>query len=121
MPEDLDAKLAQLASVLPISQAALDIVNMTSVETGDTSQLAAAIELDAALAIELLRVANSGFYNQSGQNVTEVKNAVVQLGRRWTGEVALALRNPMGALTSRLLPWMDTGLNCAAVWRPACA
>jgi DNA-binding response OmpR family regulator/HD-like signal output (HDOD) protein len=108
-PAELEAKLMHLANIVPISQAALDVMNMVSSNTCDTQELVAAIQLDASLATELLRIANSVFYNPTGQKLVELDEAVVRIGRKRTGEIALAT-NAMAALKAGMLHWMDTSL-----------
>ncbi|MGH7134621.1 MAG: response regulator, partial [Pirellulales bacterium] len=62
-PAELDARLRDLANIMPISHAALDVVNMANLDTFRTRELTTAIELDASLATELMRIANSALYN----------------------------------------------------------
>ncbi len=103
---DINSKLADLASILPISKAALDVYEMTSAARTEAPQVAAAIQRDATLAAEVLRLANSAFYNLSGQRVVQLERAVVQVGQKRIGELALAT-NALAALTSTRIPWMD--------------
>jgi HD-like signal output (HDOD) protein len=115
-PADLEAKLTHLAKIMPISQAALDVVNMTSSDTIKAQKLAAAIELDASLAAELLRIANSTFYNRAGHKVIDLQDAVVRIGQKRTGELALMM-SAMGAMTAGTLSWMDI----SSIWRQSVA
>ena len=52
-------KLGRVSQVLPISAAALDVYQMTQSLEWDLSQIAAAVQRDASLATEVLRMANS--------------------------------------------------------------
>ena len=52
--------------------------------------IAAAIQRDATLAADVLRMANNSFYNTSGQRVVQMERAVVQIGQKRIGELALA-------------------------------
>ncbi len=112
----LENKLSGLSRILPISKAAMDVYNMASAEQVDTGKIAATIQRDATLAAEIMRLANSAFYNPSTQLVTELERAVLQIGQKRIGELALAT-NALTALTSGLLPWMDVGL----AWRRSLA
>lgn len=113
---DLDAKLRHLANAIPISQAALDVINMTSLDTFDTLQLTAAIKLDPSFAAELLRIANSSHYNPRSRKIIALEEAVVRVGHKRTGQLALAM-STMGALTASILPWINMDLT----WRRSVA
>ena len=71
-------------------EAALDVYNMTSTDQWETEHIAAAIQRDPTLAAEVLRLANSSFYNPSGQRVAQLERAVVQIGQKRVGELSLA-------------------------------
>jgi HD-like signal output (HDOD) protein len=105
-----------LSRILPISAAGLDVYNMTSTDTWELSHIVAAIQRDATLAAEVLRLANSAFYNSSGQRIIQLERAVVQIGQKRIGEVALAT-NALTALTAGLVPWMNVGL----IWKRSMA
>jgi len=108
--ENIESRLSGLSRILPISTAGLDVYNMTSTDAWEMSQIAAAIQRDATLAAEVLRLANSAFYNTSGQRIVQLERAVVQIGQKRIGEVALAT-NALTALTAGLVPWMNVGLS----------
>ena len=63
---------------------------MTSTNQWEITQIAAVIQRDATLTAEVLRMANSAFYNPSRQRITQLDRAVVQIGQKRTGELALA-------------------------------
>lgn len=113
---DVDAGLAGIAELSPLSQAALDVVKMTAIDTFQTRQLTAAIELDGALAAELLRIANSCHYNAAGRAATGVDEAVVRIGQKRTGELALGM-SANAALKTESLSWLDRSL----LWRRSLA
>ncbi len=113
---DLESKLALVSRILPISQAALDVFNLASDNTSSSRQLAMAIQRDPSLTAEMLGLANSSYYNPSGRKILELEAAVTRLGQKRVGELALAT-NAMTALTTGMLPWMDTGL----AWRRSIA
>jgi DNA-binding response OmpR family regulator/HD-like signal output (HDOD) protein len=114
--ENIESRLSGLSRILPISAAGLDVYNMTSTDAWELSHIVAAIQRDATLAAEVLRLANSAFYNSSGQRIIQLERAVVQIGQKRIGEVALAT-NALTALTAGLVPWMNVGL----IWKRSMA
>lgn len=117
-PADCDVaeKLSRLSKTLPISQSALDVFQMTSAGNTETSQIAAAISRDASLSADILRLANSAYYDPAGRKVVELQDAVLRIGQRRVGELALAM-STFAALTSSVLPWMNLDLT----WRRSVA
>ena len=78
----LTEKLNEISSVLPISAAALDVYHMTRSCDWEVSQIAAAIQRDASLSAEVLRLANSSFYNNTGKGVVNLEQAVMSIRAR---------------------------------------
>jgi HD-like signal output (HDOD) protein/DNA-binding NarL/FixJ family response regulator len=115
-PAELDARLGELVKIAPISQAALDVVKMTAEDTVQTRQLTRAIEIDASLTAELLRIANSSLHNPTSRAATGVEEAVLRIGQKRIGELALAV-NTRGALKAETISWMDVTL----LWRRSIA
>ena len=113
---DIESRLAGLSRLLPISTAGIDVYNMTGSDQWDSSQIAAAIQRDATLTADVLRMANSAFYNPSGQRIVQLDRAVIQIGQKRIGEVALAT-NALTSLTANLVPWMNIPLT----WRRSMA
>lgn len=112
---DIENKLSLVSRILPLSNTALDVYQMT--RTGcDAIALGAAIQRDAALVAEVLSIANSNFYNPSGTPITELDQAVVKIGQQRIGELALAAVNS-SALAERKLWWM----NVPTMWRQSIA
>jgi DNA-binding response OmpR family regulator/HD-like signal output (HDOD) protein len=105
----LNQKLAGVSAVLPISKAALDVYHMTRNCDWRISQIAAAIQRDASLAAEVLKLANSSFYNPSSQRVINLEQAVMRIGQKRIGELAIAV-NALSALTPNAIPWLDLEL-----------
>ena len=109
-------KLAGFSRIMPISKGAIDVYTMTLGDNREPAQIAAAIELDASLAAEVLRIANSPVYSPLAQRVNSLEHAVTRLGQKRVGELALAAQ-ALSTLTPTLLPWMDTDL----IWRRSMA
>jgi DNA-binding response OmpR family regulator len=108
--ESLNQKMSEVATVLPISRAALDVYHMTRSCDWHISQIAAAIKRDASLAAEILKLANSSLYNASQQRVVNLDQAVMRIGQQRTGELAITV-NALANLTPAALPWMDVELT----------
>lgn len=113
-PAEFDARISEFIKIAPISGAALDVVKLTSLDTCETRQLTRAIEMDAALSAELLRLANSALYSQTGRAAAGIEEAVVRIGQKRTGELALAM-STMSAM--KPAAWMDGSL----AWRRSLA
>ena len=107
--QDIEGKLTQLTKILPISTVAFDIFNMTSAETYENAQIATAAGRDATLSVDVLRLANSSYYNYSSKKIINLAEAIAHIGQKRVGELALAT-NMMVALTPGILPWMDIEL-----------
>ena len=113
---ELENKVAILAQLLPISPVASEVANMTSSDKANAHSIAETIKRDAALAAELLKLANSPFYNPSAQTLVDVEKAVVRIGTKRIGELAMAMA-ALGGLTQTRLPWMNVSL----AWRRSVA
>lgn len=107
---DLEGKLTQLTRILPISGIAFDIFNMTNEESYDNFQIASAVGRDATLSVDILRLANSAYYNYSSKKIISLVKAISRIGQKRVGELALAT-SMMVALTPSVLPWMDLSLT----------
>ena len=112
----LNAKIAELSTVLPVSNTALDVYEMTRSYDWEVSQIAAAIQRDASLAADVLRLANSSLYNLSGRRILDLDEAVLRIGQKRIGELALTA-NALAALTPGMLPWLDLEL----IWKRSMA
>ena len=95
---------------------ALEVFALASLSTSSPQQLATVIQCDASLAAELLRLANSSFYNRGGQKIVDLELAVTRLGHNRVGELAFAT-HALAAVSSAVLPWMDVEL----AWRRSVA
>ncbi|HEV7221390.1 MAG TPA: HDOD domain-containing protein [Pirellulales bacterium] len=113
---ELEGKVAILAHLLPISPVASEVASLTSSDDADAHSIAETIKRDAALAAELLKLANSPFYDPSNQTLVDVEKAVVRIGTKRIGELAMAMA-ALDGLTQSRLPWMNVGL----AWRGSVA
>jgi CheY-like chemotaxis protein len=110
--QQLDERVGALSGALPVSRAAIEVVNLIQDESPDAERVAQCIARDPGLSIELLKTANSAFYAHSGQRVDDLQAAILRLGFRKIGELALASAT-LQALTKSVLSWLDADL----VWR----
>ena len=113
---EVKTRLKHLAGIMPMSQAALDVVDVVQADSSNATQAAAAIARDASLAVEVLKLANSSFYNPSRERIVSLEQAVVRIGTRRVGELALAA-TVLTSLTTSVLPWMNVDL----AWRRSIA
>jgi HD-like signal output (HDOD) protein len=102
----LNKKLAGITSVLPVSSAAIDVFEMTRGYDWEVSHIAAAIQRDASLTADVLKLANSHLYNPVGKHIFEVDQAVMRIGQNRVGELALAA-SALAKTTPEMLPWLD--------------
>lgn len=109
MNKCIESAEVDLGAILPISQAALDVYRLTQQGDTETEKIAATIAFDASLATEILVLANSSHYNPSGEKRLDIEEAVVRIGRRRVGELALAI-SARASLSQRLVPWIDLDL-----------
>ena len=105
----LNEHLMGTAQILPLSCAALDVYELTSMCDVDVARIAAALERDASLVAEVLRVANSACSNRNAMRIADVEQAVLRIGQKRVGEIALAT-HALGAITSATVPWMNTAI-----------
>src|SRR5262245_36420970 len=87
---EFEKRLYNIFELPPISPVLLDVFYMAKSDTSDAEQLAANIARDAFLATEVLRMANSSYYNPRGQEISELRLAVARLGRRTIAALALS-------------------------------
>lgn len=112
----LALRLSKISSVLPVSHAAFDVYQMTRSCDWRVSQISAAIQRDAALAAEVLRLANSAFYSPMTRRVVNLDDAVMAIGQKRIGELAVTV-NALAAVTPDAVPWM----NLEVAWKRSLA
>lgn len=89
-PEDFEKRLNDLAHVSPISRCAVELFKFASDKHADLEQVTATVQCDPALVIEVLRLANSTFFNPTSNPISDVGRAVVRIGLKRVGELALS-------------------------------
>ena len=106
------SRLGDVRQLLPVSEAAMDVFQLAANLDSDLRQIAAATQRDPALLTEVLRLANSSFFNTTGRRITDVEHAVTLLGQKRVGELALGVFT-VSAVAQKLVPF----LNLDRVWR----
>lgn len=114
--EEVDEKLCELSSVPPVSRTGIEVFQLTSSPDSSVQQVAAAVEREPALVMDVLRFANSAFFNPSAKHIADVETAVVRLGQKRVGELAVATATA-ATLAQATIPFMPLG----PVWRKCLA
>jgi HD-like signal output (HDOD) protein/ActR/RegA family two-component response regulator len=106
---EYERRLTNVHGLFPLSAAAYEVYNLSSGEDATAAMLVGAVMQDAALMADVLRLANSPMYMRNNRPTSDLEEAVVRIGFKRAGEVALAL-NAMNATRSCALPWFDAEL-----------
>jgi len=114
--DDFEAGLRKVSRMPPVSKAAIEVFNLTIDPEADVAKVAAAVQCEPALLTEILRVANSSFFNPSGKKISEADQAVIRLGQKRIGEVALATA-AFFTLTAETVPFFSLG----KIWKKSLA
>jgi CheY-like chemotaxis protein len=102
-------KLAAVERLLPLSNAAIKVYEMTQDGDWHAGAIAAAIQRDASLTADVLRLANCGLFGPTLQKVIRLEDAVQRIGHRKLGEIAL-VSSALSAMTKCALPWLNANL-----------
>lgn len=113
---EFETHLARVGQILPLSPHVLTASQLAQSKKCSSQELAAAVESEAALAVEVLRLANSSYYNPAGSRIANLVEAIPRVGHRRVGELALSL-HALQLLQIGDLPWMDREL----AWRRSIA
>jgi DNA-binding response OmpR family regulator len=106
----LNARLSQVSQLLTMSGAALEVFQLTRRLDRSVSEIASAIGRDASIASDVLCLANSSLHNNTGQQISDLEQAVVLIGNKRIGEIALAA-HAASSMASQALPWMNVQLE----------
>src|SRR6056297_1888033 len=88
---ELIRRIDGVQHLVPLSTHASDVYQAATSEDLDLKHLVSQVQHDPALTAELLRLANSSQYRRSSRSTVEVEEAIVRVGIRRTGEIALSL------------------------------
>lgn len=108
--EEYNRRLANVQRLFPLSSVAYEVFMHANSPDTCPVKLAAALATDAALAADILRIANNVCHNPRNRPTLALDEAVSRIGFRKVGEIALAL-SALGALRGSVLPWLDSELE----------
>jgi DNA-binding response OmpR family regulator len=108
----VEERLKALADALPVSPAAFEVVKLINEEIPNAQIIAQCIARDPGLSVELLKLANSSYYNPIGQLSDDLHSAILRLGHRKIAELAVTSAS-LQVLAKSQLRWVDAG----TIWR----
>ena len=104
---DFERRLREVAHILPISQAALEVVNLIRQEdSAGFAGIAQIIERDASLCCEVIKTASRAASAAGRQKLVDLEDAISVIGMRRIGEIAIGV-SALRTLTQTILPWLD--------------
>ncbi|EMI43138.1 response regulator [Rhodopirellula sp. SWK7] len=109
--QDVADNIKARKSLVPICDTSLSVYRMSGSEQMDTKALSDTIAKNARLTEEIISIAQSPFYNQSGVAIADLPRAVVQLGQKRVGRLALAATAQAALLSDEPSP-----LNLGLIW-----
>ena len=102
---------------MPISEAALNVYTMAQSSEFDAHAIATAIQNNQELSQQVIRLANTVFYNPNKERVNDLERSVVRIGTKRIGQLALAA-NALAALRNqKTIPSLDVD----RIWRQSIA
>jgi DNA-binding response OmpR family regulator len=107
--DQVEKRLDSLAGELPVSPAAIEVVNLAQNSASATKDIAEAVARDPALCVEVLRLANSAAHCPSGERIEDLKQAIIRIGHHQICALALAATTHR-ALTATRMGWIDAEL-----------
>lgn len=107
---EYESGLAGVRQIFPLSATAYDVFVLAGRDDTSKGKLVGSMLRDASLTADVLRLANGSAYSRTKQPTIDVEEAVLRIGFKKVGEIALAL-NAVGAFRSCVLPWLDADLE----------
>jgi HD-like signal output (HDOD) protein len=105
-----------VADLPPMPAVIIEIQKLLSDPNSNTGQIAELIETDQAIAVKILKLANSAFYGLSGK-VTSIQHAAVILGYKTLGEL-ITIAGFSGLMGKKLSGY---GYNSDELWKHSLA
>lgn len=102
-------RIEAVRNLLPMSASALEVYRAATSPELDMNALVARVSTDPGLTAELLRLANSSHYRRNRRATVELDEAIVRVGVRKAGEIALSLSG-LAAFRDVLVPWLNSDL-----------
>jgi len=109
---EYERRLQNVQHLFPLSTAAYEVFQLSNNYNTTSQELVATLSKDAALTADVIRLADCAYYSRNHASTIDVREAVVRIGFKKIGEIALAL-SAMGAFRSCILPWLDADLSQA--------
>ncbi|HEX3997940.1 MAG TPA: HDOD domain-containing protein [Pirellulales bacterium] len=106
---EFETHLAKVDQILPLSQNILKVSQLAQSPQCSSRELATAVEDEAALAVEVLRLANSCHFKPGGSRLVDLVEAIPRVGHRRIGELALSMHAAQ-LLNSGNLAWLNRDL-----------
>lgn len=103
-------KLKRIESLPVLPEVTLRIQNLLLSNDGNAKDLEELVVQDSSLSAAILKVANSALYNYSGKRITDIKTAIVRLGRNEIEKLLLGLS------VVKVLPSCDL-IDATLVWQ----
>ena len=104
---EFERRLREVTLILPISHAALEVVNLIRQEdSAGFAGIAQVIERDASLCCEVIKIASRAASAAGRPKLVDLEDAISVIGMRQIGEIAIAV-STLRTLTQSILPWLD--------------
>jgi len=107
--DQLEKRLDSLAGGLPVSPEAIEVVSQAQNPASATKDIAALVSRDAALSVEVLRLANSAAHCPRGERIADLQQAIIRIGHQHICALALAATTHR-VLSGSKLSWLDVDL-----------
>jgi HD-like signal output (HDOD) protein len=104
LKQNLKQKIELKDYTLPVlPDIAMKVVNLSSSEEVDFTQLTKLIQQDQTIASQVLRIANSPIYSISSSTIISIQQAIARLGTKNISEIALTITLQNGIFSSSLM------------------
>lgn len=111
--EDVARKMERAPLIMPISEAALNVYTMAQSSEFDAHAIATVIENHKDLSQQVIRLANTVFYNPNKERVNDLERSVVRIGTKRIGQLALAANALASLRNQETIPSLDIN----RIWR----
>lgn len=108
----LDIMEAHIHQLVAFPITIMRVLNDDSDILSSASSMSAIIETDAAVATELLKLANSAYYSSAGKTVSTLRDALVRIGTKQTKSIVMS----MSVLGSMKSVNYETGFSHREFW-----
>jgi len=106
---ELGRRMSDASQNFSVSPTALEAFHRSRSGRWNASRIAEAVQGDAALTEQILRVVNNPYYNSARRPIRTAENAVIRVGQKTVGELAFA-HAALSLVTNSQVSWLDTSL-----------